>query len=160
MGRLRWLTRPPPVRPSARYSSGAYGSGPYETYYSSDITPNVWNFAVPLNSSTEALAAPGYVFGSARCVGGLWSQTTYARSPAADTTCCAHPLSRPARGTDCVQPGAVIHDQAGGLVYSAYEVAGQTMSFERTTYQGNDVIVVCASLVPPVQLPVSMRRPD
>lgn len=46
------------------------------------------------------------------------------------------------RGTDCVQPGAVIHDQDGNFIYSAYAVAGQTMQFTKTAYQGADVLLV------------------
>ncbi|KAJ3922382.1 ASST-domain-containing protein [Lentinula edodes] len=44
------------------YSSGALGSGPYQTFKSSSSTPSAWNFVVPYNDSTAGQIESGLVF--------------------------------------------------------------------------------------------------
>ncbi|KAJ3878679.1 ASST-domain-containing protein [Lentinula edodes] len=47
---------------SSDYSSGALGSGPYQTFKSSSSTPSAWNFVVPYNDSTAGQIESGLVF--------------------------------------------------------------------------------------------------
>ncbi|KAJ3854004.1 ASST-domain-containing protein [Lentinula lateritia] len=47
---------------SSDYSSGALGSGPYQTFKSSSSTPSAWNFVVPYNDSTVGQIESGLVF--------------------------------------------------------------------------------------------------
>ncbi|KAL7412593.1 ASST-domain-containing protein [Mrakia frigida] len=46
------------------YESGTLGKGPYQTFYSSSLTPSAWNFYVAANDS--ALLSPGHILTAPR----------------------------------------------------------------------------------------------
>ncbi|KAE9406703.1 hypothetical protein BT96DRAFT_987257 [Gymnopus androsaceus JB14] len=45
---------------SADYTAGAYGAGPFQSYFSANSTPSIWNFVQPQNKTTSISA--GYLF--------------------------------------------------------------------------------------------------
>ncbi|GAW08167.1 hypothetical protein LENED_010213 [Lentinula edodes] len=50
---------------SSDYTAGAYGAGPYQTFFTSNATPVAFNFVQALNKSTNSLSS-GYLFTSPR----------------------------------------------------------------------------------------------
>ncbi|KAJ4488513.1 ASST-domain-containing protein [Lentinula aciculospora] len=50
---------------SSDYTAGAYGSGPFQSFFSANSTPSVWNFAHPLNR-TDVTISSGYLFTAPR----------------------------------------------------------------------------------------------
>ncbi|KAJ3986085.1 ASST-domain-containing protein [Lentinula detonsa] len=50
---------------SSDYAAGAYGSGPFQSFFSVNSTPSVWNFARPLNR-TDVTLSSGYLFTAPR----------------------------------------------------------------------------------------------
>ncbi|KAJ4476163.1 ASST-domain-containing protein [Lentinula lateritia] len=48
---------------SSDYTAGAYGAGPYQTFFTSNATPVAFNFVQPLNKSANSLSS-GYLFTS------------------------------------------------------------------------------------------------
>ncbi|KAJ3818835.1 ASST-domain-containing protein [Lentinula raphanica] len=50
---------------SSDYAAGAYGSGPFQNFFSTNSTPSIWNFAYPLNR-TDSMISSGYLFTAPR----------------------------------------------------------------------------------------------
>ncbi|KAF9077620.1 ASST-domain-containing protein, partial [Rhodocollybia butyracea] len=74
---------------SQDYFEGAYGDGPYQTFFSSNYTPVAWNFVQPVNKSEHTLTLTVYLFNMLSV------------------------------GESTVQPGACIFDNEGQLVWDA-----------------------------------------